>query len=544
MTHRKTDTSKKREQAQSKYKKRLSLKSKLFVYLSVLCIFTISLLWVFQMVLLDDFYYYVTLNSLSDAALGYNSIPEDKLQEYTDTVSSEENVYALIYSKEGEKLAESGSFTGSMIRYFSPDKIQNIYEKTKENGGTYIFDFDFSSIAIDADSQSGNSEKPTFPDIHSGEAPQLPDGIAIPDQSNRESYEDNRFDEYRRKLEEESVKKLIYTRIVQSASGDDCLVMFDCSLTPLDTVTETIMIQLIIMSIIIIALSVIIALIFSHKVTKPISEISKNAKMLAHGHYDVNFKGGGCKEIAELSDTLSYACTELSQLEKMQNELISNISHDLRTPLTMINGYAEVMRDIPGENTPENVQIIIDETKRLSSLVNNLLEVSRAQQSAKVLNPETFSLTDLLAHTVARFEKLNECHGYTFTLDAKENVYVFADREKITQVLYNLIGNAVNYTGSDRRVIITQTTTNSVVRIDVYDTGEGIEAEKLPHIWQRYYRADSYHKRSELGMGIGLSIVKDILDAHKAAFGVNSKLGQGSDFWFKLHIAPTQSDKS
>jgi len=535
--HRKADEKVRKTPKKSKYNKRLSLKSKLFLYLCVLCVFTISLLWIFQMVLLDDFYYYVTLDSLSDAAGGYDMLSEDKLQSYTDTISSEENVYALVCSEKGDKLAESASFSGSMIRYFSPDKIQNIYEKTEEHGGTYIFTFDFSDIAIDVDSQHSSNQKPTTPEQ------QIPDGIAMPNNADRDGYEENRIEEHRRKLEDDKVKRLIYTKIVRSASEGSYLVMFDCSLTPLDTVTDTIMIQLIIVSIIIVALSLLLALIFSHKVTKPISNISNNAKLLARGRYDVNFEGGGCKEIDELSDTLSYACTELSKLENLQNELISNISHDLRTPLTMINGYAEVMRDIPGENTPENVQVIIDETQRLSSLVNNLLEVSRAQQNAKVINKEVFSLTELLEQTVARFEKLNECKGYSFTLDAKENVSVSADREKISQVLYNLIGNAVNYTGKDKRVIITQTTAASVVRIDVYDTGDGIEAEKLPQIWQRYYRADAYHKRSELGMGIGLSIVKDILDAHKAAFGVNSKLGQGSDFWFKLHIVKKQNDR-
>lgn len=492
------------------------------------------------MILLDDFYYHVTMNSLSDAALGYTTIADDKLQEYTDTVSSDENVYALFCSKEGDKLAESGSLSGSMIRYFSPDKIQNIYEKAEKHGGTYIFDFDFSDIAIDVGSQNGSSDKPTFPDTYPNGIPKLPDGIAIPDQSIPEDLDKDRFEVQRQNTKDDGIDRIIYTRIIVSPSGECRLVMFDCSLTPLDTVTETIMIQLIIVSVMIIALSVLIAFLFSHKVTKPIAKISENAKTLAQGRYDVVFEGGGCKEIDELSATLSYASSELSKLEGLQNELISNISHDLRTPLTMINGYAEVMRDIPGENTPENVQVIIDETKRLSSLVNNLLDVSRAQQNAKVLNKEVFSLTELLMQTVARFEKLNECKGYNFTLDAKENVFVCADREKISQVIYNLIGNAVNYTGEDKRVIITQTTANAVVRIDVYDTGDGIEAEKLPQIWQRYYRADSYHKRSELGMGIGLSIVKDILDAHKAAFGVNSKLGQGSDFWFKLHVVKTK----
>ena len=167
--------------------------------------------------------------------------------------------------------------------------------------------------------------------------------------------------------------------------------------------------------------------------------------------------------------------------------------------------------------------------------VNNLLEVSRLQRDAKKLDCEEFCLTELLRNTVARFEKLNENKGYIITLDANEDVYVYADKEKISQVLYNLIGNAINYTGEDKRVHLRQTTAESIVMVEVCDTGDGIEPEKLPQIWERYYRADKFHRRSEIGMGIGLSIVRDILDAHNAAFGVSSKLGAGSVFWFKLH---------
>ena len=137
--------------------------------------------------------------------------------------------------------------------------------------------------------------------------------------------------------------------------------------------------------------------------------------------------------------------------------------------------------------------------------------------------------------TIARFKKLNESKGYRIELQADKDARVYADREKISQVLYNLIGNAINYTGEDKCVYIIQTQADNIVKVEICDTGEGIEPDKLPQIWERYYRADKYHRRSELGMGIGLSIVKDILEAHNAAFGVSSKLGHGSVFWFKLH---------
>ena len=537
MTHQRIDSTQGSGKTQVKrYKKRLPLKVKLFAYLVVLCVFTISLLWIFQLVFLDDFYYHVTLSSLSGAADSYKSVSDEDLDTYTKGVASEQSVNAFVYTHRGELLATSNENFNSIIGHFSSKMILDFYDSAKQNGGTYIYTVDFSDIAVGLpdkdtvtppyqnDSEDSSVILPNSPEI-------LPEGSLEqrpwqPDSTPKADNDANSI-----------TKRLIYTKIIELSDGSERVIVFDCALTPIGTVTKTIQIQLIIVSIMCLVLCAIIALILSYTVSKPISNINRSAKMLASGKYDVVFEGGGCKEIDELSQTLTYTSEELSKLEIMQNELISNISHDLRTPLTMINGYAEVMRDIPGENTPENVQIIIDETKRLSSLVNNLLEVSRAQKNAKILNTERFSITQLLSDTVMRFETLCKSKGYTFVLDTKEDAVVIADKEKISQVLYNLIGNAVNYTGDDKMVFITQTVAEDIVRIDVFDTGEGIEAEKMPHIWQRYYKVDTYHKRSELGMGLGLSIVKDILDAHNAAFGVNSKLGQGSDFWFKLHTA-------
>lgn len=506
-----------KEKKRSKYIKRPTLKYKLFAYLGTLCIFTISVLWVFQVVLLDEFYYRVTLSSLKDSATGYSALSDEEIKDIVSYAYSDSNVSTLICTPTGEIIASSDKHPDSLIGHLGTDMRKNFYNKAKTNGGEYVHTFDFSDIAI---------ERPNT-DAQRSQSSQTPIQPREP-QPNTDTQEQEPTSSI-------GSKRLIYTIIVTNKNGADRLVLLDCSLTPVSTVIDTIKIQLLLVSSLCILCSVVIALLFSYKISRPISKINENAKQLAKGSYDVTFDGGGCREIDELSYTLEHTASELSKLEAMQNELISNISHDLRTPLTMIGGYAEVMRDIPGENTPENVQVIIDETKRLASLVNNLLEVSRLQRDAKKLDYEDFSLTALLRETVARFEKLNESRGYLISLDAESEAVVSADKEKISQVLYNLIGNAVNYTGEDKRVYIRQTCSEDIVMIEICDTGEGIEPEMLPKIWERYYRADKYHRRSDIGMGIGLSIVRDILEAHNAAFGVSSKLGHGSVFWFKLH---------
>ena len=222
-------------------------------------------------------------------------------------------------------------------------------------------------------------------------------------------------------------------------------------------------------------------------------------------------------------------------MEGLRRELLANVSHDLRTPLTMIRGYGEVMRDLPGENTPENVQIIIDETERLTNLVNDLLDLSRLEAGVMALDVTRFNLTESIRAILHRYDKLA---GYSFPFLAEEDVFVTADELKISQVVYNLVNNAITYAGEDKTVALEQTVANGKVRVSVTDTGEGIPEEKLRDIWERYYKVDREHKRAQVGTGLGLSIVKHILELHGGAYGVVSQLGEGSTFWFELPVSP------
>ena len=280
-----------------------------------------------------------------------------------------------------------------------------------------------------------------------------------------------------------------------------------------------------------------LAFLMSRLITKPIVRMNESAKRLARGEYAADFVGSGYREISELADTLNYASTELAKTDNLQKELISNISHDLRTPLTMIKGYSEMMRDIPGENTPENIQIIIDETSRLSELVNDMLDISRIQSGTRKPELTLFSLTDTVRDTLNRYESLIRQDGYCVEFEADAEATVYADRGMILQVVYNLINNAINYTGEEKYVRVTQTVGDGVVRITVTDTGEGIPEEQLGLIWDRYYKVDKVHKRATVGTGLGLSIVKSILEQHDASYGVQSVLGKGSTFWFELNLS-------
>ncbi len=319
-------------------------------------------------------------------------------------------------------------------------------------------------------------------------------------------------------------------------SGTLYLIVLASTAEPAKSLVSVFRIMLGVISLFLIATSTVISLILSRRISTPIVNMSKDAIKLSQADYEVEFVEKGPREIKELARTLNFTAGELGKLDSMQKELIANISHDLRTPLTMISGYAEMMRDIPSENTPENLQIIIDETSRLTSLVNDMLSVSRLQAGTQKMDIRRVNLTNAVYQTVERYARFKEHNDFVINFEYGETVYVMADEIRLLQVIYNLINNAINYTGVDRTVTVKQTVENDIVRISVCDTGDGIKEEDLPLIWDRYYKVDKIHRRAVVGTGLGLSIVKNILLAHGSRFGVSSELKRGSIFWFEFKI--------
>ncbi len=344
-------------------------------------------------------------------------------------------------------------------------------------------------------------------------------------------------DDRRPAFESEKNESMIYCRVTETGEGKTC-ILASVVLTPVDATVNTIQKQLLVISVIFILLAIAFGLILSYNISRPIIDINKKAKCLGNGDYGVHFDGEGYREVHELADTLNTAAKDLSKVEELRRELIANISHDLRTPLTMITGYSEVMRDIPGENTPENMQVVIDEAQRLSRLVNDILSISKIEAGMDKAELSEFNITESVKNIIARYSKMKSCEGYSITFEAEESVNVCADEMKISQVVYNLLGNAVNYTGEEKTVRAVQTLEyqngEKYVRFDVYDTGTGISEENIKYIWDRYYKENKTHKRSDVGTGLGLSIVKGVISLHGGRYGVVSEEGKGSDFWFSI----------
>lgn len=470
---------------------------KVFRALAAFAVVVLLLLWLFQTVFFDRIYEAAKRRDLENCAESVATSAANGEAGTAALASAKKyaccvNVYEIT-GNAGTQIATAHVQSSCMIHNLEDNTLLNdLYKKAKQEGFAekhIVMDFDGSEM------------------------------IASPDRKNTAG-----------------PSTVIYA-VVSSSDDTDYLVLVDSEVTPLSATTRVLTYQLAVITVIVLIAAVVISAVMSRRLAKPIEKMTKEASLLATGNYDVNFDGGTFREARELGDTLNYAAGELSKLDSMQKELIANISHDLRTPLTMIRGYSEVMRDIPGEMNEENIQVVIDETTRLSDLVSDLLDLSRLTDEGQPLKIERFSLTETVREALERYSHLTEKDGYKIEFIPCGDVTVAADRQKILQVVYNLVNNAINYTGDDKLVRVTEEVNGDKVKISVTDTGEGIPEDQLPKIWERYYKVGGFHNRGKVGTGLGLSIVKGVLKKHGAAFGVTSRTGEGSTFWFELDIA-------
>lgn len=295
--------------------------------------------------------------------------------------------------------------------------------------------------------------------------------------------------------------------------------------------------QLIYITIVVIILAIVISLYLAKIFSEPIVKITEKSKILASGNFDVEFEKHGIKEIDELADSLNYLKNEVSKTDQYRRDLMANVSHDLKTPLTMIKAYAEMVRDITYKDKTkreENLNVIIDETDRLNTLVGDILTLSKIQANSDILEIERFDLRKEIDSILRRYDYLQETEGYIINLDSPEEIIIEADKNKINQVIYNLINNALNYTGKDKKVSIRITEENGEYLIEIVDTGKGINKSDIDLIWDKYYKKEKNHKRNVVGTGLGLSIVKGVLVKHNFKYGVKSVKNKGTTFYFKV----------
>ena len=323
--------------------------------------------------------------------------------------------------------------------------------------------------------------------------------------------------------------------------NENLYIFLNTSIEPLEASLMLLKNQYFYILILMFAFSLIIGYFISKIISKPIEELSLAAKKIGKGNFDASFKiETELDEINELSSTLEKAKDELSRTDELRRDLMANVGHDLKTPLTMIKAYAEMTRDFenqPQEKKKENLNIIIEETDRLTRLVNDIVDLSKLQSNVYELKLEETDLNQLIKDIIKRYNVLVENEGYNLEYNLKDNTdeyKVLIDKNKIEQVIYNLINNAVNYTGNDKNIFVELLNEKKKYVVKIKDTGKGIKPEEIDKIWDKYYHNNKKHKRNSIGTGLGLSIVKNILEIHKFKYRVSTKKDKGTTFFFEI----------
>ena len=332
---------------------------------------------------------------------------------------------------------------------------------------------------------------------------------------------------------------LAYARYLRKAEDNEVYLYIFSPLYPVSSTVEILKDQLFYVTLITLIGAFSLAIYFANRISKPIKDITTTAKDMGRGNYNVKFVGNSYSEINNLAAALNTATYELGNADARQKDLIANVSHDLKTPLTMIRSYAEMIRDLSGDNPEKrntHLQVIIDESERMSHLVSDMATISAMQTKKIVLEKTAFDLSAVSASILASYDIYQEQDGYDFVFNAPKDCIVFADKDRIAQVISNLTTNAVKYCGEDKYIALTIRKIGRKYRLEVSDHGPGIKPEELPHVWERYYKTSTNYVRETSGTGLGLSIVKEILMLHNANYGVESKVGQGSTFWFELDM--------
>lgn len=472
-------------------KKLTSLKWEIGKYLIIFCILTASIVFLFQIVLLQPMYEANKIKSIETVGSFVEKFIEDeRLDEFVDYMQSQSDTCIMVYQS-----SSSGGMQGSI-----------------GNRGCMI-----SSIT--------NSERAKF----------VTKAIGSKNHSYLARVTNNSSDFGVDGDQGDNFDTIVYTKIVNVADYSS-IIMVSGNITPLNATTETLASQMRYIALFMIVAVAILTLLMYRHIAKPIIGITSNAKQLPQGKYTIDPKTNRYKEAADLNNTLVQAANDIQKADKAKRDLISNVSHDLRTPLTMIGGYGEMMIDLPEEKTDENIQVIVDETKRLNALVNDLLDMSRLQDGRIVLHKEVFDISALLKTQLQKYDVYRMQEGYTIESELLDTIYVNADKIRIEQVINNFLNNAVNYGGEAKHIIVREIKKENTVRIEVQDFGEGIDPEDLDNIWDRYYKVDKEHVRVSNGSGIGLNIVKQLLELHGVPYGVKSSKGKGSTFYFEMPI--------
>ena len=322
-------------------------------------------------------------------------------------------------------------------------------------------------------------------------------------------------------------------------------VVIHCSMAEIQVSCNSMLNISYITLVILLLLSLIILIFFTEMVYIPLRKITYATEQYAAGNMHYEFQVESDDEIGYLAACLNYMASQIAGAEDDQKKFVANVSHDFRSPLTSIRGYLEAMLDgtIPPEMHEKYLNIVLNETERLTKLTNSLLSLNNLNTKGMLLDPTDFDINGIIRSTAAAFE--GTCRAKTIAIEmilTGDKMYVHADMEKIQQVLYNLLDNAIKFSHHDSVIKVETSVKNNKLFVSVKDSGIGIPKEDLKMIWNRFYKSDLSRGKDKKGTGLGLSIVKEIINCHGENINVISTEGAGSEFIFSLSLAEDEED--
>jgi two component system histidine kinase len=304
-------------------------------------------------------------------------------------------------------------------------------------------------------------------------------------------------------------------------------------------------------------LAALIIMIVSRKISEPIKELTQISERMNHLDFDAKYKGKSRTEIAllgqninQLSETLETTISELksannellrdiekkNEMEKMRTEFLSNVSHELKTPIALIQGYAEGLKE--GVNDDEEsrnyyCEVIVDEASKMNQMVQKLLTLNQLEFGNKTVSLERFDVVDLIRNYLQSSLLLCEQKGVQLKMEDYPPIHVWADEFGVEEVFNNYFTNAMNHVDGEKIIEVQVQPTENKVRVSVFNTGAPIPEDSIAHIWEKFYKVDKARTRAYGGSGVGLSIVKAIMDSMNQSYGVLN-YDNGVEFWFEL----------
>ena len=502
-------------------RKNRTLAGRLWRWFALFALILMALVWLLQTVLLQGNYRAMVKRKVKKAATEIEAaLSREDYGDALDALASENAMLIVVTDAQGNLLYSTDEHSGLYRADSQDDKSENPYSHTagETNDNPYRQTEEHLSWQI------GKQHYLGLPSDYADFLSRLNDSPVI----EYTSADDTAY---------------VYGATV-AVGGKTRVIYVSATLAAVGATVGILRTQLMWVTVAALALSFLLAWLIARRFARPVKTLSEQAGGLANGQFDGSACRGFSAELDHLADSLEQAARDITEARSYQRDFLANISHDLRTPLTMIRGYAELVRDISWKDDSAreaDLNLIITESERLTGLVNDIIDYSKLESGKVEPQLMDFDYTAMARRVVSQFAPLREKRreasplgeGYRIIEEIEGSLIVSGDEGQLARVLYNLVDNAVSHAGEGRSVSVRVFSRGDTVRTEVCDDGAGILADLLPHVWDRYFKANQ-QKRNKRGSGLGLAICREILDVHSCAYGAESEEGKGSMFWFEM----------